>query len=134
RPTRTHAGDRDPARPALRLPLVPPRRPSLRPRPHHPLHPPRPRRTTRPNRPLQPRPTLQTTPPSQNPPPLALPTPPRPHLHLARTPRIRLPRHPARPYGTSPCLRDVSVPSASSGESACGLRRMYHSVPSSSAC
>ncbi|MBO0846722.1 MAG: hypothetical protein J2P22_15050 [Nocardioides sp.] len=49
-PAGTDAGDRGPARPALRLPLVHPSRQSLRPRPHHPIHPRRPGRATRPDR------------------------------------------------------------------------------------
>ena len=46
--------------------------------------------------PAQPRPPVPTTSPLQDQRPLALPTPTRRHLRVARTPRPQLPRHPTR--------------------------------------
>ncbi|RYP82376.1 hypothetical protein EKO23_21850 [Nocardioides guangzhouensis] len=63
RPTYLDARDGDPPRPALRVPVVRPRRPVLRPRPHRPL---RRHRTTRPDPAGPSRRALPTAPPGQD--------------------------------------------------------------------
>ena len=93
RPTRLDARTRYPPRPELRLPLVHPRRQSLRSGPHHPLRRERPTRPDQPRRPLRP---LPTTPPRENLPAMALPPHPSRQLPMDRTPGTDLPGHPHR--------------------------------------
>jgi hypothetical protein len=103
----------------LCLPVVWPQRPTLRPRPRHPLRP-RPSRPGRADRDRQPLRALPTTSPPQDPRPLALPhdqprrvrldqptrtpVPPRPHRLPTHRPRApgRTHRPPARPVATPP--------------------------------
>src|SRR3954449_10407812 len=109
RPTTRDAGTGHPARPALRVPRLPRRRPRLRPRPHRAVPAARRGRTTRTDPPRQHRLPLPTTPPTENlhrldlPPhphrPIPVDQPPRTHLpHLATsTPAPTAPRHPPAP-------------------------------------
>jgi hypothetical protein len=93
RPTRLDAADRDPARPALRVPRLRHRRPVLRPRPHRPLPSTRRRRTTGPDDSRQPRRPLPATSPAQDLHQLDLPATARRHVRVDQPVRPHAPRH-----------------------------------------
>ena len=79
------------------------RRPTLGPRPHHPLRPARRRRTTGPDQPPEPGALVPATPPRQDLHRLDLPTRPRRHPHLDQPPRTHLDRRTRRHH--APRLR-----------------------------
>ncbi len=109
-PDRLTRPDRSPRR-RLRVPVVHPTSPRVRPRPPRAL---RPRRSDqrpgpRPDLLLQPRTAVPTSPPVEDPHPVALPITPIRHLPLDQPPRLRLPPQPRRHHRCHPTRRGDHV-------------------------